>query len=231
VADTWVQPVTLGWSLKRADVWVGYAFMAPTGRYTPGASDNVGSGYWGNHLQTGTTVYLTKNKATTANLYTDWEFHGSKTTGNGTNATPGQTFTTEWGLGQVLPLKKDFSRLLQLGLIGYDQWQVSNNGGLASPLIPANSLPYYSVHAIGLQTNLILPVKAVNLFFKFEDEYKALARPFAPSSSVDPTHSGFPNRNHQRRRPHEHLALHEKENEQHDSHNLRKESKQAVLLS
>ena len=53
VADTWVQPVTLGWNLKRADVYVGYAFMAPTGRYTPGASDNVGSGYWGNHLQTG----------------------------------------------------------------------------------------------------------------------------------------------------------------------------------
>ena len=33
LADTWVQPVTLGWSLKRADVYVGYAFMAPTGRY------------------------------------------------------------------------------------------------------------------------------------------------------------------------------------------------------
>ncbi len=63
VADTWVQPVTLGWNLKRADVWVGYAFMAPTGRYTPGASDNVGSRYWGNHFQTGTTVYLTKKQS------------------------------------------------------------------------------------------------------------------------------------------------------------------------
>ena len=83
----------------------------------------------------------------------------------------------EWGIGQVLPLKKDFSQLLQLGLIGYDQWQVSDNGGLASPNIPANRLPYYSFHAIGFQTNFILPAKALNFFFKFEDEYRAFATP------------------------------------------------------
>ncbi len=141
IADTWVQPVTLGWTLKRLDVYAGYAFMAPTGRYSAGASDNVGSGYWGNHFVTGSTFYITKNKGTTANLFTDWEFHGRKATGAGTNITPGQAFTTEWGIGQVLPLKKDFTRLLQLGVIGYDQWQVSNNQGLAAPNLPANLLP------------------------------------------------------------------------------------------
>jgi hypothetical protein len=177
IADTWVQPATLGWSLKRADVYAGYAFMAPTGRYTPGASDNIGSGYWGNHFVTGTTVYLTKNKGTTANLFTDWEFHGSKNIATGTEVTPGQAFTTEWGLGQVLPLKKDFSRLLQLGVIGYDQWQVSDNGGLITPKVSASTVPYYSVHAIGFQTNFLLPAKALNFFFKFEDEYRAFARP------------------------------------------------------
>ncbi len=177
IADTWVQPATLGWSLKRVDVYAGYAFMAPTGRYTPGASDNIGSGYWGNHFVTGTTVYLTKNKGTTANLFTDWEFHGSKNIATGTKVTPGQAFTTEWGLGQVLPLKKDFSRLLQLGVIGYDQWQVSDNGGFITPKVPASTVPFYSVHAIGFQTNFLLPAKALNFFFKFEDEYRAFARP------------------------------------------------------
>lgn len=177
LADTWVQPVTLSWSLKRADLWVSYAFMAPTGRYTPGASDNIGSGYWGNDISTGTTLYLTKDKGTSANLFTNWEAHGSKTTGAGTKATPGQAFTDEWGVGQVLPLKKDFSQLLQFGVIGYDQWQVSDNGGLATPNIPANRLPYYSVHAVGFQANYILPAKNLSFFFKFEDEYRALARP------------------------------------------------------
>ena len=175
LSDTWLQPLTLG--LKRADTWVGDAFFVSIGRYSPGALNNTGTGYFGNHLVSGTTVYLSKNKGTSANLFTDWEFHGSKTTGAGTTATPGQAFTMEWGIGQVLPLKKDFSQLLQLGLIGYDQWQVSDNGGLASPNIPANRLPYYSFHAIGFQTNFILPAKGLNFFFKFEDEYRAFATP------------------------------------------------------
>lgn len=188
LADTWVQPLTLGWSLKRAEVLVGYAFMAPTGRYSPGAPDNVGSGYWGHNLVTGNTVYLTKNKGTSADLFTDWEFnHSGLNTGPGATMNPGQAFTMEWGVGQVLPLKKDLSRLLQLGVIGYDQWQITDNGGNVAELsgpggrvtvtIPANTLPYYSVHAIGFQSNFILPAKSLNFLFKFEDEYKALSRP------------------------------------------------------
>jgi hypothetical protein len=89
LADTWIQPVNLAWHFSRADFNAGYAFMAPTGRYVPGASNNVGSGYWGNDITTGTTFYITKNKGTSANLFTDWETHGTKT---GTNITPGKTF-------------------------------------------------------------------------------------------------------------------------------------------
>jgi hypothetical protein len=51
VADLFLQPLTLGWHLKRADIVVADAFMVPTGRYTPGASDNIGTGYFGNHFQ------------------------------------------------------------------------------------------------------------------------------------------------------------------------------------
>jgi hypothetical protein len=176
-ADMYVQPLNLGWHLKRADVNVGYAFSAPTGRFTQGASDNVGSGYWGNNITSGTTFYITKNKATTANLSADWEIHGQK---SGTNLTPGEAFTAEWGLGQILPLKKDFSRLLQLGFVGYDQWQVSSNGGTVTvggiPL-PASRIPFYSVHALGVQANFILPAKDLAAFFKYYDEYRAMARP------------------------------------------------------
>jgi hypothetical protein len=177
-ADMYVQPLNLGWHLKRADVNVGYAFTAPTGRFTQGASNNVGSGYWGNNITSGTTFYITKNKATSANLSTDWEIHGQK---SGTNITPGQAFTMEWGLGQVLPLKKDFSRLLQLGFVGYDQWQVSHSSGTltipGNPTIPEFSIPFYSVHAIGVQANFVLPAKDFAAFFKYYDEYHALARP------------------------------------------------------
>jgi hypothetical protein len=134
----------------------------------------VGSGYWGNNITSGTTLYISKNHATTANLTTDWEIHGQK---SGTNITPGQAITMERGFGQVLPLKKDMTLLGQLGLVGYDQWQVSHSSGTIGGAIPASSVPFYSVHAIGVQANLILPAKNLVAFFKYYDEYHALARP------------------------------------------------------
>jgi hypothetical protein len=176
LTDLWLQPFNLGWHFKRADLQVMDAFMVPTGRYNPGATNNVGSGYIGNHLQTGTTLYITKNKGTSANLFTDWEVHGSREGTNNTYKTPGQAFTDEWGLGQILPLKKDLSQLLQVGAIGYDQWQITANGGtfaLGNLILPASSLPYYSAHAVGGQLNHIHPSTNFVLFFKYEHEYKS----------------------------------------------------------
>ena len=167
-SDTYVQPATLGWNLKHVDTYVAYGFAAPTGTFFPGSSSNNGSGYFGNDFVTGTTAYLTKNKATTLNLTTAWEFHGQK---KGTNIIPGQAFTDEWGLGQIIPLKKDLTRLAQLGIIGYDQWQVSANQGVTA------TFPFYSVHAIGIQSNLIFPTRGLMAYFKYEPEYLAKARP------------------------------------------------------
>jgi len=77
-------------------------------------------------------------------------------------------------------MKKDFRQLAQLGLVGYDQWQVTSNGGtylIAGDPVAASRVPYYSVHGIGFQANYILPAKALSAFFKYYDEYRALARP------------------------------------------------------
>jgi len=86
---------------------------------------------------------------------------------NGTNVTPGQAFTDEWGFGQVLPLKKNFSQLLQLGAVRYDQWQVTANTGALK------NAPFYSVNGAGVQANYILPPKNINIFFKYYWEFNA----------------------------------------------------------
>ncbi|MGH3183807.1 MAG: transporter, partial [Streptosporangiaceae bacterium] len=176
VTDLWVQPIGIGWHFKRAAIQVMNGLMLPTGRYSPGATDNVGTGYFGNHLQSGTTLYLTQNQGTTLNLFTDWEVHGTRTGVNNTTKTPGQAFTTEWGLGQVLPLRKDLSQLLQLGVIGYDQWQLTANGGTAAigpVVVPASLIPKYSVHAVGGQIAYVIPRLSLAPYFKYEDEYAA----------------------------------------------------------
>ena len=180
LGDMFVQPAIVGWNFKRVDNYVAYGFVAPTGRYTSGATDNIGSGYWGHNITTGTTFYVTKNKLTSANLTTNWEIHGQN---SGTKITPGQAFTVEWGLGKSFVLDKQFRKLLQLGVIGYNQWQVTaNSGNVAAlvpnsltPFVPASLAPYYSVHAIGFQTTFMVPAKNVSLFFKFEPEYRAKA--------------------------------------------------------
>jgi hypothetical protein len=176
LADLWLQPFNIGWHLKRVDLQFMDAFMIPTGRYSPGASNNVGMGFFGNHLQSGTTLYITKNKGTSASLFTDWEVHGARAGPNNTSKKPGQAFTAEWGVGQILPLKKNLSQLLQVGVIGYDQWQVTDDTGtisIANVILPANILPHYSGHAIGGQVNYIAPLKHLSFFFKYEHEYEA----------------------------------------------------------
>jgi len=64
---------------------------------------------------TGTTYHITKDKRTGAYLFTDWEVHGARAGTNNTSKTPGQAFTDESGVGQVLPLNKTMTQLLQLG--------------------------------------------------------------------------------------------------------------------
>lgn len=71
----------------------------------------------------------------------------------------------------------EMSKILAFGMVGYYQWQVSANGGTLAPGIPASRVPYYSVHAIGVQTNFMLAAHGVSLFFKYEPGYLAKARP------------------------------------------------------
>jgi hypothetical protein len=47
LADTRVQSFTVSWHLKQADILVGDAIATPTGRYSPGALNNIGSDYFG----------------------------------------------------------------------------------------------------------------------------------------------------------------------------------------
>jgi hypothetical protein len=63
-------------------------------------------------------------------------------------------------------------------MIGYDQWQITANGGQVpigstGMTMPASLLPYYSVHAVDGQLNYILSAKNFSLFFKSYHEFSA----------------------------------------------------------
>jgi hypothetical protein len=96
ISDTFVQPVSLGWHMPRADVTAAYGLYIPTGRYEDGASNNTGLGMWAQEVLVGTTVYLnakrTLHAATTATL----DFHSKK---EDSDTRVGNILNLEGGLG------------------------------------------------------------------------------------------------------------------------------------
>jgi len=163
LANCYFIPLQIGWHLKRVDVQAGYAFIAPTGRYSFGGNSNTGGGYWTNALQAGATIYVTANKATAINAF---NFYGWNTRQPGSNITFGQNENFDYSLTQVLPLTKIKTYLLQLGAAGYGEWQTSSPGGsgpLGTGLPPVVLNSRYGVNAVGFAANLLVPAKKVVL--------------------------------------------------------------------
>jgi hypothetical protein len=76
--DMYVVPLYLGWHTPRADFVAGYGFYAPTGRYEPGATDNVGLGMWSHEIQGGVTAYADAAKKLSLATTAFFEMHSKK---------------------------------------------------------------------------------------------------------------------------------------------------------
>jgi hypothetical protein len=124
----------------------------------------VGSGYWTHVLAAGETVYLTENKATAISAFEMYEFH---TTQQGTQIHPGETFDLDYSLTHSFSLQKDLS--LQLGLVGYGQYQTTDKTG--PNVTPAQATAHYKVNALGFASNVILPARKVSTGLKFFKEF------------------------------------------------------------
>jgi hypothetical protein len=164
-ADSYYQPLIFGWQTERADVRAIYGFLAPTGRFVAGATDNVGNGYWTNVLASGQTIYLTQNKRTAASAFEMYEWH---TTQEGTGIHPGDTFDLDYSVTRVFPVRNDL--LLQLGVVGYEQFQTTNKTG--PNITPTEGGEYYVVHSLGFATNVMLPSRKVNLGLRYFKEFE-----------------------------------------------------------
>jgi hypothetical protein len=163
-ADSYYQPLIFGWQEERAAVRAVYGFLAPTGKFSAGASDNVGSGYWTQALSSGQTLYLTEDKATSASAFQMYEFHGTQA---GTHIHPGQTLSLDYSLTHITSVRNDVR--LQVGLVGYGQWQTTDKRG--PDITPAQAAAHYRVNALGFASNLTLPQQKVNLGFKYFKEF------------------------------------------------------------
>jgi hypothetical protein len=165
LADSYYQPFILGWRKKRADIRAVYGFLAPSGRFNVGASNNVGSGYWTHAFSSGQTFYLNASRATAFSAFQMYEIH---TTQHGTQIHPGDTLNLDYSLTHVLSLRRDLN--LQVGLVGYEQWQLTDKTGPS--ITPAQSSAHYRVNALGFGSSLVLPERKVNVGVKYFKEFE-----------------------------------------------------------
>ena len=164
LGDIYFQPVILGWNQDRVDIRGIVGVLAPTGKFTAGAKDNVGNGYWTPVIAAGQTFYLSADRATTISLFEMYEFH---TTQSGTQISPGETFDLDYSVMRALPFYA--ASRLQVGVIGYGAWQTTAKTGPG--ITPAEEAQRYRVNALGIGMNLLLPTQKVTLSLKYFDEF------------------------------------------------------------
>jgi hypothetical protein len=163
-ADSYYQPFILGWEGKTVDTRAVYGFLAPTGEFKPGGSTNVGSGYWTHVVSSGQTWSLTPDGGAAVSAFQMYEFHTDQ---KGTGIHPGQTFDLDYSVTRMMLLGDDVQ--LQVGLVGYGQWQTTDKSGPA--VTPAEAQTRYSVNALGFATNVLWPERKVSLGLKYFKEF------------------------------------------------------------
>lgn len=149
LADIYVVPAQLGWHMPRADVLVGLGFFAPTGRYTAGASDNLGKDMWSYEVSAGTTVYL--DRARTFSIATTgfWEFHSQKDE----DVAVGDLTFSEARVGQLLTLEGGIAKTFvhgaaSVGAAYYAQWKMTADD-FGSPVPLSVEVGRHRVFGIG----------------------------------------------------------------------------------
>jgi hypothetical protein len=165
LADSYYQPFILGWRRKRADIRAVYGFLAPSGKFSVGAKNNVGSGYWTHAFSSGQTIYLNEKRTIAISAFQMYEVH---TTQQGTQIHPGDTLNLDYSLTRVLSLQRDLN--LQVGLVGYEQWQLNDKTG--PDITFAQSSAHYRVNALGFGSSLILPARKVSAGIKYFKEFE-----------------------------------------------------------
>lgn len=170
IGDLYVEPINLGWKLKKADVKVAYGFVAPTGKFDETGSDTTTTDFWGHEITFASTIYLDKTKLTQFSFNTNWEFHQKQ---RHEDLKVGNNMTLEAGVGKIF-VKNQGKQLIQFGVIGYSEFQLTNDSGTAVPLLTANNKD--RVFAIGPEFGVILPTKKFNFLARVLPEFGARNR-------------------------------------------------------
>ncbi len=156
VSDLFIQPAVLSWSGDRYDITLSASLFLPVGRFNKDDPTSPGMGYWTVMPGGGFTWYFDRKKSWSFSIMAGYEFNSRQ---RDSQITPGQQFHFEWGIG------KRFAKYWQVGITGYDAWQVTSDQG------PNASANKYRAHGIGPEISVVIPKLKGQLSLRSQWEY------------------------------------------------------------
>jgi hypothetical protein len=105
---------------RRFNVTTLYSFVAPTGRYTTGADDNLGLGFWTHQFQGFGYYYPFEHQATAVMAGLTYELNSSI---KDADVKPGNRLSLEWGVSQY------FTPWFEFSVHGAHNWQITDDSG------------------------------------------------------------------------------------------------------
>ncbi|MBW2373689.1 MAG: transporter, partial [Deltaproteobacteria bacterium] len=106
--------------LRRFNLTTLYSFVAPTGRYTTGADDNLGLGFWTHQFQAFGYYYPFEHQAIALMAGLTYELNSSI---EDAEVNPGNRLSVEWGLSRYLTPR------FELSVHGAHNWQITDDSG------------------------------------------------------------------------------------------------------
>lgn len=145
LGDVFLSPLVLGWHGTRWDAVAAAGLWLDTAR--DGAPAAPGHGFRSTMLTLGGTLHTDERRTANVSALMRYERNGRTDAG----FKPGSQVTVEWGVGRMVGP-------MQLGVVGYDQWQVGSDSG------PAATSDKTSRHAAGGE--VVWPLLDKGLFLK-----------------------------------------------------------------
>jgi len=170
LADTYVEPINLGWIRGTWRVKAAYGFIAPTGKFDTNGTDTTTTDYWGHQLTFAATRSFGTNHLWQGTFNTNWEFHQTK---RHEDVKVGNNMTLEYGIGKTI-LKNQGKQLIQVGAIGNAEFQLTDDSG--SDVSAFNRGNKDHVFGLGGEFGVILPVSKFNFFVRVIPEFGARSR-------------------------------------------------------
>jgi hypothetical protein len=170
LGDLYVKPIQLGWRTPHLDVVTGYAFYVPTGHIAPGGRESVGRGHWTHELSAGGTLFFDRARRVQLSALASYELNLRK---EDVDLTRGSTLQIQGGVGtRVL-------RVIDLGLVGYALWQVTDDRGSALPplLAGARDVDY----GLGGELDAAVPALRTKVTLRYTHDVVVRSRPLGQS--------------------------------------------------